>query len=245
LYRRYPILLYSFLLLMLVSSGCGRAINRAAERRIRESLPNLLGPARQYRVQVNGSALGTVQGRLSDVQVEGDDVQFANGLLLDRLHLDLKGADYDTTHHTIRHIDSARFVARLGQNSLDVFLAGEAPEGETLKNVRVILSGEKTVTITGKRVVLGLEAPFELTGPLRVAGPKRVEIDTIRLKVIGIPITGIVLNFLKGKFESGIDLSALPFPIQLTGVSTEAGVLTITGTADVAALIDRLNGGQR
>jgi hypothetical protein len=186
-----------------------------------------------------------MQGRLSDVQVDGDDVQFANGLLLDHLHLDLKGVDYDISHHRIRGLFAAQFTARIGQNSLDVFLAGEAPEGESLKHVRVILNGEKTVTISGKRVVLGLDAPFELTGPLRVAGPKRVELDASRLKVVGIPITGILLHFLKAKFESGINLSSLPFPIQLTGVSTEAGALTITGTADAAALIERLNGSQR
>ncbi len=237
--RRPRLLLYSFFLLIGLLVGCTRPINRAAERRIREALPDLLGSARQYRVHVIGAAISTVQGRLDEIIVDGDDVQFPHGLLIDHLHLDLKGVDFDTGHHVLRHIESAQFTVRIGQNSLDEMLAGEMPDGETLREVRVTLSGNNEVTIRGKRVVLSVGVPFELNGPLRVAGPKRLEMDPNRLTVIGIPITGRVLNFLKGRFENGIDLSSLPFPVQLTGVSTEPGALTISGTADVAALIQQ------
>jgi hypothetical protein len=229
-------LLFS-LALLLTLVGCTRAVNRAAERRIRESLPDLLGSARQYRVHVSGAATSSIQGRLADVTVDGDDVQFANGLLLDHLHLDLKGVDYDVNHHNLQHIDSAQFTARVGQAGLDEFLAGEAPEGEQLKEVRVTLSGNNLVTIRGKRTTLGVDVPFEISGPLRVAGPKRVEIDPQGLKVVGIPLPGLIRDFLKSRFESGVDLSSLPFPIRLTGVSTAPGALTISGAADVAGLI--------
>jgi hypothetical protein len=225
------------LLWLLSLLGCGRAINRAAERRIRESLPGLLGNAREYRVHVAGAATGTLQGRLADVTIDGVDVQFANGLLLDNLHLDLKGVDYDVDHHKLRHIDSAQFAARIGQSSLDEFLAGEAPPGETLRKVRVLLSGDNSVTIQGERITLGIGVPFEISGPLHVAGPKRVEMDPQRLRVIGVPIPDFIRDFLKTRFESGVDLGSLPFPIRLTSVSTQPGALTIAGTADVQELL--------
>src|SRR5258708_3885228 len=93
------ILLYSvpcILIILLLLNGCGRAVNRSAERRIRDILPDLLGPARQYRAHVESSPDRTVQGRLASVTVDGDDVELPNGLLLDRLHLDLKGVEVDT-----------------------------------------------------------------------------------------------------------------------------------------------------
>jgi len=240
--RHYHALIFSVLTVALLQTGCGRVINRTVERHIREALPRLLGPARQYHVHVDGSPLNTVQGKLSDVTVDGDDVQFANGLLMDHLRLDLRGIDYDTGRGKLKRIDSARFAATIGQKSLDVFIAGEAPPSETLRHIDVILSGNNSVTIRGQRVTFGLNVPFELSGPVRVVGPKRVELDATRLKVIGIPISGVVLKYLKSRFENGIDLSSLPFPIQLTGVSTEPGNITISGAADVAALMDHLNG---
>jgi hypothetical protein len=232
------------LLWLLPLVGCGRPINRAAERRIRESLPDLLGNAREYRVHVGGAATSTLQGRLAEITVDGEDVQFANGLLLDNLHLDLKGVDYDIDHRQLRHIDSAQFTARIGQTSLDEFLAGEAPTGEALKKIHVTLSGDNNVTIRGERITLGIGVPFEIGGPLRVAGPKRVELDAQRLKVIGLPVPDFIRDFLKTRFESGIDLGSLPFPIRLTGVDTTPGLLTISGTADVMGLIQRRQGGQ-
>ena len=101
-------------LLWLISLiGCGRAVNRSVERRIRESLPDLLGSASEYRVHVSSAFTRTLQGRLADVTVDGKNVQFANGLLLDSLHLDLKGVDSDLTHRKLRHIDSAQFAASI------------------------------------------------------------------------------------------------------------------------------------
>src|SRR5579884_1458581 len=86
------------LVLLLGLTGCTRAINRSAERRIRDSLPDLIGPARSYSVHVSGSAERTMQGRLATVTVDGDDVDLPNGLLLDQLHLDLKDVEVDTGH---------------------------------------------------------------------------------------------------------------------------------------------------
>ena len=77
-----------------------------------------------------------------------------------------------------------------------------------------------------------------------------MELDPQRLKVIGVPLPGFILDFLKTRFESGIDLGSLPFPIRLTGVTTtpatptRPATLTISGTADVMSLIQRRQEGQ-
>src|SRR5262249_45288208 len=118
------------------------------------------------------------------------------------------------------------------------YFAGEAPEGETFRKVRLTLM-ENQVTIQGERIVLGLGVPFQLTGPIRLAGPTRIEIDPTHLTVIGIPLAGLPLRFLKSRFESAVDLSTLPFPIQLTDVQATAGKLTLMGSADTEALLRR------
>jgi hypothetical protein len=228
-----------FLFCLLLLAGCGRSINRAAERRIRDALPDVLGPAKQYRVHVENAPERTIEGRLANVTIDGDDVQLSNGLLLDQIHLELTGVEVDMGRRQVRKIEGTRFAATLSEASLDEFIAGESPEGETIRRARITLRGGNMVTISAERVVLGVGVPFQLSGPLRLAGPQRIEIDPTRLTVIGIPIAGVILNFLKGRFESAIDLTTLPLPIQVTGVQTTAGKLTISGSADVNVILQR------
>lgn len=216
--------------------GCGRTVNRTAERKIRDVLPDLLGPARQYRAHVADSAEHTLAGKAALVTIDGDDVQLSNGLLLDQIHLELKGVEVDTKAQRVRNVQEARFTVTIGENSLNEFLAGEEPDGETIRKLNLQLDTNK-VTLSAERVVLGAGVPFRFTGPLRLRPPNRIELDPNRFVVIGIPISGKPLQFLKGRFENSLDLSVLPFPIQLAGVTTTHGQVTLTGTADVAALL--------
>ncbi len=231
-------------ILVLMAGGCGRAVNRGAERRVRDALPDLLGPAKQYRVHVGSAPGRTVQGRLGTVTIDGVDVRLSNGLLLDLLHLDLRGVAIDTRRGRVERVESAAFSATLGEASLDEFLAGESPPDSPLRKVRLHLA-DNAVTIAGQRVILGLDAPFQLTGPVRVAGPQRIEIDPTRLTVVGIPFQGVVLRFLKGRFESAIDLSRLPFPVRLSSVQAAPGRLILQGSADVSPLLDRAQRSRR
>ncbi len=221
--------------------GCTRTVNRSAERRIRDVLPEVLGPARQYRAHIDGAPEKTVAGQLAAVTIDGDDVQLPNGLLLDRLHLELKGIDLDTKAQRVRSVREARFTATVGENSLNEFLAGEAPEGETIQKLRLTLNDGR-VTLAAERVVLGIGVPFRFTGPLRLLPTHRIELDPTRWVVVGIPITGRPLQFLKERFEQSVDLSTLPFPVQVSAVTTTKGQLTLSGTADVAALLRSAQG---
>jgi len=228
----------TFLMGAAVLCGCTRTVNRTAERQIRDVLPDVLGPARQYRAHIDSAPAHTMAGRLAAVTIDGDDVQLPNGLLLDRIHLELKGIDLDTKAQRVRSVREARFTATVGENSLNEFLAGEAPEGETIEKLRLTLDPGR-VTLAAERVVLGLGVPFSFTGPLRLLSPSRIELDPARFVVVGLPITGRPLQFLKARFENSLDLSTLPFPVQLTSVTTAKGQLTLSGTADVATLLHR------
>ena len=208
---------------VLIAAGCGRTINRTAERRIREALPNAIGPARQYRVHIDNAPLRTLGGQLSNVAIDGDDVRFPTGLILDNLHIDLKNVDVDTSKGRVRHIGDAQFVITISEQSLDEFIAGETPPGESIRKVRLSLGDNNNVTVTGERVtLLNLAAPFQLSGPVRVASPTRIEINPRRLYLVGIPIGGPILTFFKSRIESAVDLKQLPVPVQLSEVTRSA-----------------------
>lgn len=220
-------------------SACSRPINRAAERRIREALPDLLGPARRYQVHVSGAPLDTTAGKLAAVIIDADDVQLPNGMLLDHLNLDLRKVDYDLDHRHLRRVASAAFRIDVGQATLDEYLAGEMPRGETVRHVRVSLRSLDQVAISGERIALGVGVPFQLTGPLRIAGPTRIAFDPKGLALVGVPIPGLIVDFFKDYLVRAVDLSHLPFRVRLSAIHVDAGRLSLLGAADTDALIYR------
>jgi hypothetical protein len=157
-------------------------------------------------------------------------------MLLDHLHVELTHVAADLDRRQIKSIGSAKFSAVIGEAALDEYLAGEAPEGESLRNVHLYLH-HNSVSISAERVTLGLGVPFRAYGPMRVVDPQHIEMDPTRLVVVGIPITGAALVFLKHKFESAIDLSSLPIPIAIDSVKTENHILVLSGAPDVSAMI--------
>lgn len=226
-------------ILMIPNFGCGRAINRTAERKIREALPDAIGPARVYRVHVENSAERTIRGRFSSVTIDGEDVQFPSGILMDSIHIDLKNVLVDTRKGVVKQIGEAAFSMTLSENSLDEYIAGESPEGESIRKTRLTLGDDNSVTVDAERVLLGIGIPFRLSGPLKLINPKRVEIDPNRLTVVGIPFGGGLLRFLKRRIESSFDLSSLPIKIYLSSVSTRKGSISFKGTLDTADLLSK------
>lgn len=202
-------------------------------------MPDLLGPAKQYDVRVDGSWDRTVSGRLSKVGIDGYEVQIENGLVLDHLHLDLKDVNVDTKNKRVKDIREVRFTLTVSKPNIDEYLASEAASVDNIRRARVTLNANNSVTLAAEREVLGVGVPFSLSGPLSVAGPHRIELDAKRMTFIGIPVWGPPLEFLKTRFEAGMDLTNLPFPVTLTEARTEPGKLILSGTADISTLLER------
>ncbi|MCX6382706.1 MAG: DUF2993 domain-containing protein [Armatimonadetes bacterium] len=234
-----PTLPYLLLLVLgILLSGCTRPINRTAESRIRQALPEVLGPAKSYTVRVDSAWERTLQGKLARVSIEGGDVRFRNGLILDHLSLTLKGVEVDTDSHKLRKIRETDFTLTIGEKNLNEFIVDEVIDGESLRKIRLQLL-ENTVLIRGERVVLGVGIPFEISGSLLIKGPAIIELDTARLRVVGIPFTGRVLQFLKRRIENAVDLSQLSFPMVVNEVSVVQGRLMLTGKANPMPLIEQ------
>ena len=221
--------------LSVMTAGCGRVVNRTVERRIREALPRTIGPAKEYRVHV-ASAMGhTLQGKLGDVTVDGDDVQLSNGMVLDSLNFDLKNVDVDVKHRQLREIQESRFRVVIRDSAVDDFLVGKSPRGETVRNAHVTFGEGSSLTLKAERVVDGQSVPFSATGSLKIRDPQHAGVELDKLSVTDTPITGAELELVQSKLENAIDLSRLPIKISLTHVGTSHGTLTLEGAADLTA----------
>ena len=223
---------------LMLATGCGRAGPREAERRIRDAAPELIGSARQYRVHVGNSSSRVGRRQTYKVVIDGDDVQLSNGLLVDHVHIDLIGVEVD--RKDVRQIEKASFEVSITEASVDEFLAGEAPEGETIRRTRVSFGINKQAAIEAERVTLGGVAAFKLNGQLRIADPFHVELDTSRLSVVGLPANERSVQFLKERFESALDVSHSLLSLQVTELRTQPGSITLAGTIDIKMLVTRM-----
>ena len=232
--RRYLFCL-AFVLLA-CGFGCGRAVNRTAERRIRDSLPLLIGSAKNYEAHVDNYPDNTLRGKLKHVTIDGEMVSLKGGLLIDSLHLDIADVQVDTGKGVVRKVGRTEFVAVISQNSIDEYLAGEAPDAEVIQHMHVTLR-DNLVTFAAKRMVMGVGMSFSVSGPLRIEDEAHLKVDARRMSVVGISFPSLLVSFLKERFETGVDLSSLPFSVRLKQVRTERGRLVLSGEADVAPLI--------
>lgn len=222
-------------------AGCARPVNRAAERRIREALPLLLGPARDYHVHVGGAPLNTLSGKLAQVVVDAGDLQLPNGLLLEHLHLDLRDVDFDTQRKELRHVGSAHFLATVDENALTLYLLSEEPPEDNLKSVDVRILPQNQILISGEKRVLGVGISFRIAGPLVLQAPNRITFDPQHLTLEGIHVPDLLFGFLKHRFETAINLSNLPFPIHLIQLKTQPRRLFLSGEAEVEGMAERVH----
>lgn len=221
-------------LLAVLCTGCARPINRTAERHIREALPQLLGSARSYQVRVDGDPYNTVHGRLARVRIDATDLMLPSGMLLSYLHLDLHGVVYDMHRHQLVSVASSTFRAEIGQDSLNLALAGLSPPGEHIRRLNLNLYAGNTVNITGQRVVLGVGVPFSVTGDIALASNNKVQFKPDTARIVGLPIPELVVNFLARHINSAVDLSSLNLPMDVQTVITSPRVLTLEGQVDVS-----------
>src|SRR5262249_8326884 len=83
-------------LLVTALFGCGRTINRTAERKIRDALPGYIGPARVWRAHVDNPPERTLRGRLSVVTIDGEGVDLKQTVTLDTLHIEMRDTEVDS-----------------------------------------------------------------------------------------------------------------------------------------------------
>jgi len=222
------------LISMLLVLGCGRAINRTAERKIRETLPGLFGTAKQYRVHINNPAERTLSGRFRQVSIEGTDVMLPNGILLDGLSLNIKGIE--TADNRIKKVQEVRFTLTFSESTLNEVLAQRMPSGQAFTNPQFTFRNN-TITITGQHSKFGI--PLRAIGRLYLNVEQRLALD-LKASVIGMPISASSLAPLKKNFEQAVDLRVLPFPVQITGVEVSEGRLKLSGTADINTVLEQM-----
>ncbi len=217
--------------LLLTGCGVGQSPQTIVAHKIADALPQAIGPASRYDVQVSGDALGLARGRARGVRIVGQDVQMTPAVTLDTLTLEARDVVFDTKSRQVQSIGSSMFAASLGQAHLTEYLLHARPE------LSVTL-GDGDMTATLPVTVGPMHTTVAVRGTLTPTMPGASTLDFVadRGRLGVLPVPAFAVNAALGAVNPVLDLSRVKVPIGVQSADVVGGMLTIRGTAQLNAL---------
>jgi len=220
------------LALAVILTGCSSlSPQTVAAHKIADALPQMLGPARHYDVQVEGGTFALTRGRAHRVRIHGEDVQLGPAETLDALDFAAEDVSFDTQAKRLQSVGRAEFTGTLGQAHLDQYLAQNRPGlAVTLRSGDVearipIVAGPLHTTAT----VIGSLIP---TSP----GASTLNFVADRARLSFLPVPVFLVNRALATLNPVVDLSHGKVPVALQSATVVNGLLILRGTADLNGL---------
>jgi hypothetical protein len=222
-----PLLL--LVLPLVVAAGCGRGVERIAERRVNALLPEVIGPADRYATRVRGDSPGALsRGRMRRVHVDGVGVRLSETLTVDTLVLDLDQVAVDLKARRLRGVERVTFRASVGEENLNRYLRAQRPD---IPGLRVAL-GPSRATVHARPQLLGISTvPVSVDGAVTPrAGGRFLDFIPNGAQVSIVPVPAPVLRYLSEKVNPVIDLTAVRIPVRVERVEIRSGTLLLGGS---------------
>ncbi len=220
--------------LVLAGCGVGQSVQTLVAHKIADALPQAIGPAAHYDVQVSGDALGLARGRARGVIIQGQDVQMTPAVTLDTLTLSARDIVFDAKSRQVQRIGSGTFAASLGQAHLTEYLL------QTRPSLSVTL-GTSDLQATLPVSVGPLHATVAVRGTLVPTAPGASTLDFVadRARMGVLPVPAFAVNAALEAVNPILDLSRVKVPIGVQSADVVGGMLTIRGAARLDALSHR------
>ncbi len=230
--RCAPAPLFSAAVAALLLAGCGSlSPQTVAAHKIADALPQTLGPARHYDVQVEGDSFALARGRARRVRIHGDDVQLSSEVTLDTLDIAAQDISFDTQAKRLEHIGTVAFAGTMAQAHLAAYLAQRRPDF-------TVTLRENDVEARLPVNVGPLHTTATVYGNLTPTTPDASTLDFVadRARLSFLPVPAFLVNQAVGTLNPVVDLSGFKMPVALQSADVEQGTLVLRGTADLDAL---------
>lgn len=217
-----------FFLLLLLLAGCARSGEKKAEKAVAELLPEYLGPAERYQVQVKAASLGALmRGRVRTVKIKGTQVQLLPDCTVADLGIEASEIEIDKGKRTLKSVGEARFTARIEERELDRLVRARRPK---LADLRLTLRGA-LVNVKVTPEVFGYPTvPVQVEGSLLArGGGVTMDFEPDRARLVVVPIPKPVLDFVAERVNPIVDFSSLKAPIRVEKAEVRGGSLILSG----------------
>lgn len=193
--------------------GCSPT--RLVEQGIEKELPQYVGPAEHYDVDIDG--LNIVAGTASSVVAVGDRVHPEGAPVIDRLELELKEITYDRNSEKLTKVESAQLTAVIKTPDLVDFL-------EAYRNVQeadITLYSPNQATLRIRPQIGDYSIPqgitVDVSGEL-IGDGTQLRFDVYEVRAAGINISNLTATRLSNLINPLADLNNLPIQVDISSV---------------------------
>ncbi|MGO8672998.1 MAG: DUF2993 domain-containing protein [Capsulimonadaceae bacterium] len=208
-------------------SGCVGPDGMAAHK-IADILPQTLGPAKSYNVQVDAPPLVMLRGHAHKVVVDGQDVQLPSGLTVDQLHVEAHDLALNTRTHQLDHAGQTTFTLAIGQLHLDDYIAHQKGGVRGLR-VQIRWNDIEASLPVGWR---HMETTVRVDGVLRRGGGGPATLDFVpsggQVGIIHVP--GHLVEMALRRVNPVIDIHDSRIPVSLISANAVNGRLMVNGS---------------
>jgi hypothetical protein len=209
-------------------AGC-QATDDRVEARIERELPDLLGPADRWEVDVEG--VESDASGADAVDVIGYRIRPRQGPVIDRLSIELRDLRYDRDARRLERAESARATAWINGADLADFIERQGG----VRDATVTMSAPDSLFLRVRPELGGLLVPpganVEIVGTVEGRGPY-LEYDVADVHAAGLDLGDWGSRRLTRLINPLIDLSDLPLRLDVTAVRVEGRTVRLDAEGD-------------
>ena len=213
-------------------AGCQASDDRV-EARIERELPDLLGPADRYEVDVEG--VDSDAGRADRVDVVGYRIRPRHGPVIDLVTIELRDVHYDRRGRRLERAERTRATAWVNTADLGDFI--EQQDG--IHDATVTVRAPDSVFLRLRPELGGLPvlpgANLEVSGTLEGRGPY-LEYDVSDVHTVGLNLGDWGSRRLTRLINPLVDLSDLPLRLDVTAVHVDGRTIRLDAEGDATPL---------
>ena len=212
----------------MLCAGCGRA-ERHAENKIAEALQQRLGPAKSYDVNITGSPMRLLKGKMERLDIVGKDVNLEKGIKLASLNVTVHDLVFDTKTQAIKHADKTSFSATITQSELTKYLHKNYPDVPELS----VSLRDGNIDVSAKPTVAGVGVNVKTEADILVKDHHLLVLDLKKISAAGVPAPEFARNYIETKVNPVFDSKDLGFNATVNSLKLAHGLISISGNLDL------------
>jgi hypothetical protein len=231
LLRCKAILLIAISLVTALCAGCGRA-ERHAENKIAEALQQRLGPAKSYNVNITGSPMRLLKGKMERLDIVGKDVNLEKGIMLASLNVTVHDLVFDTKTQEIKYASKTSFSATIAQDELTKYLHKNYSDVPELK----ISLRDGYIDVSARPTVAGVGVNVKTEADLLMKDHHLLILDLKKISAAGVPAPEFARNYIETKVNPVFDSKDLGFNATVNALEIAHGSISISGNLDLVGI---------
>ena len=218
-------------LIIVFISGCGKA-EKHAENEIAKGLQQRLGPAKSYDVNITGSPLRLLKGKMERLDIVGKEVHLQKGITIANLSVTINDLVFDPDTKAIKGAGRTIYSATLDQDELAKYLHKTYPDVPDLK----IALREGFIDVSARPAVAGVGVNIKTESDLHVENHHLLILDLKKISAAGISAPEFARNYIETKVNPIFNSKDLGFDATINSLTLGRGSINIGGNLNLVDL---------